>query len=70
MKINLLIKIQVGVRFLAFARKARVINPGAVRVPGRAAAGGRILHVRDRIRQRLACGRFINVQRPVFAASL
>ena len=70
MKINLLIKIQVGLRSLAFARETRVINTGAVGVPGRAAAGSRILHMRNRIRRRPARRRFVNVQGSIFAPAL
>ncbi len=70
MKINLLIKIQVSVWPLAFARKARVINAGAIRIPGRASAGGRILHMRDRIGQRFAGRGFVKMQCAVFASAL
>ena len=47
MKINLLIKIQVRIWSVAFAGKSRVINSRSIGVPGRAAAGGGILHVRN-----------------------
>ena len=70
MKINLLIKIQVGVGPLAFAWKPRVINSSAVRIPGRAAAGGWILHMRDRVGHGFSCRGFINVERPILAPTL
>ena len=50
MKINLLIKIQVGVRPFTFARKACVINAGAIRIPRGAPTGGRKLHMGDCVR--------------------
>src|SRR5262249_24128599 len=50
MKINLLIKIQISIRPLAFPRKASVINSAAIPVPRRASAGRGILHMRNRVR--------------------
>ena len=47
MKVNLLIKIQVRIWSSAFAGKSRVINSRSIGVPGGAAAGGGILHVRN-----------------------
>jgi hypothetical protein len=38
MKVNLLIKIQIGIWPLAFPGKACVKNPGAIGIPSRAAA--------------------------------
>ena len=69
MKINLLIKIQVGFGPLTLSWKTRVINSGAVRVPGRAATRRRILHVGNHVRERFARRGFVNVQRAIFAAA-
>ena len=49
---------------------ARVENPGAVRVPRRAAAARRILHARNFVRPPLTRGRVVNVERAVLAALL
>src|SRR5438874_11926356 len=62
-KVNLLIKVQVGFGSLALPRETRVINAGPVRVPGCAAAGGGILDVRNRVREPFGRGGFANVQR-------
>src|SRR5262249_26632006 len=51
-KINLLIKIQISVRPLAFSGKTRVIDSGAIAVPSRAAPRSRILNVCDGVWQR------------------
>ena len=69
MKINLLIKVQVGFGALALPREARVINAGPVRVPGRAAASGGILDVRNRVGQRFGHRGFVNAQTAVFASA-
>ena len=69
-KIDLLIKIQVGLRPFAFARESGVINSAPVCVPRRAATSRWILHVRDRILQRFAGGGLVNAQRSVFASAL
>ena len=69
MKINLLIKIQISIRPLAFAGKARVINAGPIRVPSRAAACRGILDMRNRVRQRFARRSFVKVKCAVFAAA-
>src|SRR5260370_21627086 len=50
-KINLLIEIQIRFGSLTLPRETRVINSGAVLVPGRAATRRRMWHVRDLIRQ-------------------
>src|SRR5438045_5635772 len=69
MKVNLLIKIEISIRPLAFPGKARVKNPGAIRVPSRAAARRGILDVCDCIRQRFARRSFVKVKCAVFTAT-
>jgi hypothetical protein len=69
MKVNLLIKIEISIRPLAFPGKARVKNPGAIRVPSRAAACRGILDMRNRVRQRFARRSFVKVKCAVFAAT-
>src|SRR4029453_6988411 len=61
-KVNLLIKIKISIRPLAFPGKARVINPGAIRVPSRAAACRGILDMRNRVRQPFARRSFVKVK--------
>src|SRR6266853_1447570 len=58
MKINLLIKIQIGFGPLTLSWKTRVIDSSAVRVPGRAATRCGILHVGNHVRERFACRGF------------
>ena len=70
MKINLLIEIQIAIGPLALSRITRVVNSRAIRVPRRAAGGRRILHVRDRVRQRFPRRDLVKVQRPIFTAAL
>src|SRR5260370_20413237 len=69
MKINLLIKIQVGFGALALPWETRVINAGPVRVPGRSAAGGGVLCVRERVRKRLGRPGVVNRQSATFASA-
>ena len=69
MKVNLLIKIQISIRPLAFPGKPCVKNPGAIRVPSRAAACRGILDMRNRVRQRFARRSFVKVKCAVFAAT-
>ena len=57
-------------RALARARVTRVVNPRPIRIPRCAAGRGRILHARDRIRQRLRRGDIVEMQRALFAAAL
>src|SRR5258708_39699741 len=69
MKVNLLIKIEISIRALAFPWKTRVKNPGSIRVPSRAAACRRILDMRNRVRQRFARRSFVKGKCAVFAAT-
>src|SRR5437868_7079617 len=68
-EIDLLIKIQVSIWPLALPGKSRVINAGAIGIPGSAATCGWILDMRDGIRQRFACRGFVEVKRAIFAAA-
>src|SRR5262249_26444602 len=66
-KINLLIKIEISVRPLAFSGKARVIDSCAVGVPSSAATGSRILDTCNCVGQRFTRGGFVKVKCAVFA---
>ena len=68
-EINLLIKIKISVRPLAFPGKARVINSSSIAVPGGAASCRWILNMRNRVRQRLARRGLVKVKCAVFAAA-
>ena len=69
MKVNLLIKIQIGIRPLTFPGKTCVKNPTAVCVPGCAAACSGILDMRNRVRQRFARRGFVKVKCAVLATA-
>src|SRR6266478_4387447 len=69
-KIDLLIKVQVSFGPLTCSGKTRVIDSGAVGVPGRAAARRRILDMRDTVRQRLTGSSLVKVKRTVFTSTL
>ena len=69
-EINLLIKIQVRVRALPFTRETRVEKAGAIRFPGGASTGRRILHVLDRIGQSLPRGGLEEMESSVFTAAV
>src|SRR4029077_12972196 len=68
-KIDLLIKVQVGFGPLTFSGKPCVIDPGAVGLPCCTAARCRILDVGDRVRQRFAIAGLVKVKGAVFTAS-
>src|SRR4029077_7772555 len=68
-KIDLLIKVQVGFRPLTRSGKTCVINSGAVGVPCCAAARRRILDMGDSIRQRVASAGLVEVKRAVFTST-
>ena len=67
MEVDLLIEIQVFFRALTLARETRVIDAAAIRVPGRAAAGGGVLDVRDGVAEFLPVGRIVKVEGAIFA---
>ena len=68
-KVNLLIKIQISVGPLAFARKARVINARSISIPSRAPSCCGILNMRNPVREGLASRSLVKMKRPVLAAA-
>src|SRR5437899_6471934 len=68
-EVDLLIEAQVLFGTLSLPRIARVVEAGAVRVPGHAAAGGSSIDARNRISGFLATCHVIQMDRSVFTAA-
>src|SRR6185436_7548712 len=62
MKVNLLIKIEIGIRPLAFPGKPCVKNTGAIPVPSCTATSRGILDMCNGVRQRFARRSFVKVK--------
>ncbi len=67
-EIHLLVEVHVFPGALASLRVARVVEAGALRVPGDAAPAGGIAHARHAVGEFLAGGRLEHVHGPVLAA--
>src|SRR5207244_8764669 len=67
-QVDLLVKIQIGVRALAASRIARVVESRVIRVPGDGAAGSAAVDAWNELFERLTRGNLVNVYVPRLAS--